>query len=276
MHSSGRHSCKHKWTTNPDSNPSKFTRGGGEAWREREVWEGADLWKEEEERGGVACSRRVTETEQRTRKKLRDREESTEQRWGPITDTELVGRTEINTEQKKRKRKWVKVDREQGGRGQGDTKWWRPETFFTGRLFFPVACSRHDSGHWTVLKLARGTTRDNGSAASCCGSAWLDAARQLIYHWWSVWQCVCDSVCVRGFLWVCVELRAMGATIPPVMKWHLAGRSFVCWCGSAVLGWKSESGIQSCLWGKEWVCVFTVPIAKMSQGESAACDVCLC
>lgn len=48
----------------------------------------------------------------------------------------------------------------------------------------------------------------------------------------------------------------------------------MCWCGSAVLSRKGESGTQSC--HRVQACAFTVCVsAEVSQGGSATCSVCV-
>lgn len=192
----GRHSCKHKWSSDQGSNPSTFTREGGRGRREQIY---------ERERGGVLHAHGVTEIE-----RFREQEsvteiarENTTQRWRPSTKIEVVNKTESCTQTwaKGGRRKTVEVEGEQEEwGGERDARWWRPEIGFTGELFIPAPCNRHDSEHWTVLKLARGTTQYSMSAAHCFGLASLDAARQLIYYWGAVRQ----RACMCGSEWVCM------------------------------------------------------------------------
>lgn len=81
-----------------------------------------------------------------------------------------------------------------------------------------------------MLNLARGTTQDNTGQQVCStltgfSLTGCSKAADLLLRGW-VAAClsvclgvhVCVHVCVCRFLWVLVALRAVGATIPPVMK----------------------------------------------------------
>lgn len=129
---------------------------------------------------------------------------------------ELVCKTEICTqtwvkEGGRRKRAEGEGEQEEGEREgkRGMQRWWSPEIGFTGQIFIPaLSLGRRDSGHWTVLKLARGPTQDSRSAATASLQSYLMQQGS----WFiteglggSVFACKCVwvSVCVQVFMGPC-------------------------------------------------------------------------